>query len=180
MAATYKGGWKRACDANYKTNCGCLIEMKIPGLPSICYARSTVLDQRIFLDTRAMFHEEAIKPATAEELYMKVQKIVPSTTEVVKPSNKFEGWWRVDHDTFDALPELDWYVIFSLYGIEIEEHLAKKQKKARNAVEWYGSPEQKEALHQNDLKKAEARQKAKESALTHYLGGGASASSSNP
>ena len=148
------------------------------GVPGICYARSAVPDEHI-MDIRAMFHEQTIKPATAEELYMKVPKIAPSTTQVVKKSNTYNGWWYVEHKTFDDLVELDWYTIFSLYGIEIEEHYTKNEKKARNHIEWWGTAEAKKNLKQADQQRTSQRRANKESALKHFWGGGASASSSN-
>jgi len=178
LDAWTSGGWKCVCNAGYQTNSGCLVEMKIPGVPGMCYARSAVPDQHI-MDIRAMFHEKTIKPATAEELYMKVPRIAPSTTEVVKKSMTYKGWWYVDHKTFDELVELDWYTVFSLFGIEIEEHYTKKQTKARDKIIWGTNVEDKKKLRQADEQRAAQRRANTVSAVKHFLQGGASASSSN-
>ena len=174
---SWQQGWKCACQAGYMPGlCGCIVEMRLPGVPGVCYARAEVPDGHIN-DVRAIFHEETIKPLSDLDLYQKVPRIAPATTQVVKESNDYPGWWYVDHEDFDQLLELNWYVIFALFGLEIKEHETKNQAKDRRWIEWSGTPEQRAALAAADEKKKADKEASTHKAITHFLGGGASSSS---
>ena len=106
-------------------------------------------------------------------------QIAPQLTQTVKDSTIYPGWYFVEHEVYDRLPFLDLYIVFALYGIEIEERLTKNEQKRRNHIEWYGTAQQKVALQKEiEDKKAEKANKGS-AALALYASQGAAAAASS-
>jgi len=53
------------CYAGYRAGWGCLCEILAPGMKRILYARTEVPDKHVN-DVRAMYHEDTLKPSSAQ------------------------------------------------------------------------------------------------------------------
>ena len=109
--------WKCACQANYKTAGGTLIEMQSPGVGR-CYCKAPIPTQHVEY-ARAMFYEETIQPLTAEELYDRVPTAKPTLGDIANEPTSCPGWFHIKAEDLDKLPELNWNRIFMTFGAEL-------------------------------------------------------------
>ncbi len=115
---------------------GVLCEMKLPGIAELCYVKAEAPDGHVN-DVRAIHYERTLNPETPEALYQMVPVAHPSPTQVVKKHHKWEGWYEISPEDFDALPSFDWWSIFSVTGMKFERGLTKAQQKLKKDAGWY-------------------------------------------
>jgi len=129
-------GWDCAdCASIFRAKWGCLCEILAPGMKSILYVRTEVPDNHIN-DVRAMYHEDTLKPRSAQSLYDKVPEAYPSLIGIVKEVDGKPGIGKVESvEIWNNIPMFNWFQIFNLFGVEMPEAPPSKRgaKKARQA-----------------------------------------------
>ena len=118
--------WFCACRARYRAKWGQLVQVS-RALPSgdieHVYARAEVPPWCVE-DVRAMHLEETVQPTSAEDLFSKVKRCVPTLTELVVATP--DGGRRVvDIAAFEALPVFPWHQIFNMAGAEAPASCSK-------------------------------------------------------
>ena len=108
-----------------------------------------------------------------------VPAAAPHVTQVIKEHSKWEGWFEISPEQFDALPEFDWWSIFSTTGMQFERGLTNAQKKVRDQAQWGGEYL---ARYNAQLNEFRLKEQADKAALEKWRQGriGTSASSSGP
>jgi hypothetical protein len=101
--------WYCRCEARYKTNNGCLIEIRQGG--SYFYMRSDCPDHEI-LDIRAMAHEKKLGKLTPAQLYEALPSCMPAVTTLVTPDATGKYAHLESLKVYASLPKFAWDTIF--------------------------------------------------------------------
>ena len=164
-------------EGKFRAGHGVVVEMKVPGIPEICYVRAEAPDDHVN-DVRAIHYEKHLNPTTPEELYSMVPAAAPHLTQVIKKHSRWADWFEISPEDFDALPEFDWWSIFSTTGMTFERGLTKAQAKVQKDAAWGGEWL---AKYNQQLDEFRAKEQADKLALEKWrqqrVGSSASASS---
>ena len=135
-------GWAcTGCFSGYKAGWGCLCEILAPGMKHILYVRTEVPDKHIH-DVRAMYHEDTLKPSSAQELYDNVPAAYPSLSALVREVPGEPGVGKVEStDIWNKIPMFNWFQIFNHFGVEMpaappSKRAQAKAKREANAAWW--------------------------------------------
>ena len=82
-------------------------------------------------DIRALYTEETIKVATPLELYNRMQRVVPSESDIVVKAD--DGFMKLkSFELWQSLPFFSWEEIFNFAGVPMpEKKPSKENRKSR-------------------------------------------------
>jgi hypothetical protein len=124
------------CGAKYKTSFGMVVEIQVTGHDDVYYVRAEIPPENLD-DLRGLYLEETLKPSSPEDLYQKLQKVVPQRNETMRAITRADLWpgkelvpgvCKISALVYDDLPEFKWQQIMNFADPKVQTQNVQVQR----------------------------------------------------